>query len=330
MKITAFGVNKEEQYFFEKLAEEKNFELVMTADWAAADNLELAAGSNAISTMQTGAYDEPLFKKMAELSIPLLALRNVGTDNIDFVAAKKYGIQISNVPTYSPATIAEFVVMTMLRLLRRTKEMDRAIEAGQLLQAQKMTGRTLRDETVGVIGTGHIGFTAAELLHNMGAKIIAFDAFPKKDAPEWLQYADSLEELLQQASIVTLHVPGIKENDHLLNAERLALLPQGAIVINTGRGNLVDTDALIAELKSGQLAGAGIDTFEYESNIEQEIQSGGQPLEPHYLQLQKMDNVIITPHIAYHSMKAVEKMVAISVDNIFSYAKQGETLNPVQ
>lgn len=330
MKITAFGVNKEEKYYFEKLAQTKNFELVQTPEWVTADNIELAAGSDAISTMQTGAYDEPLFKKMADLQIPLLALRNVGTDNIDFAAARKYNIQISNVPSYSPATIAEFVVMTMLRLLRKTKKMDRAIEAGQLVSAQKMTGRTLRDETVGVIGTGHIGFTTAELLHNMGAKIIAFDAFPKKDAPDWLQYVDSLEDLLKQVSLVTLHVPGLKENDHLLNADRLALLPQDAIVVNTGRGNLIDTDALIAELQMKRLAGAGIDTFEYEADIEREIQSGEQPQESHYLALQEMDNVIITPHIAYHSMKAVENMVGISVDNIFSYVEQGTTINPVK
>ncbi|WP_164506918.1 NAD(P)-dependent oxidoreductase [Lapidilactobacillus bayanensis] len=330
MKITAFGVNQEEQYFFEKLAFEKSFELVLTAEWVTADNVVLAAGSDAISTMQTGAYDEALFKKMAALNIPLLALRNVGTDNIDFAAAKKYGIKISNVPSYSPATIAEFVVLTALQLLRRTKEMGRAIEAGQLIQAQKMTGRTLFNETFGVIGTGHIGFTTAELLHNMGVKVVAFDAFPKKDAPEWLHYTNSLEELLQQANLVTLHVPGIKENDHLLDAERLALLPQDALVINTGRGNLIDTDALIAALETKHLAGAGIDVFEYEADIEREIQSGGQPLEPHYLKLQSMPNVIITPHIAYHSMKAVEKMVANSVDNIFSYVQQGTPLNPVE
>lgn len=328
MKITAFGVNREEEQFFKQLSKTKDFELVMVQEWATAANLDQAAGSAALSTMQTGDYDEPFFEKMAELNIPLLALRNVGTDNIDFAAAKKYGIQISNVPSYSPTTIAEFVAMMMLDLLRRTKEMALAINAGQLVAAQKMTGRTLQSQTVGVIGTGHIGFATAELLHQMGAKIIAFDAYPRQDAPEWLQYTTTLEELLQQANIVTLHVPGIKENDHLLNQERLALLPQDAIVINTGRGNLIDTDALIAALESQHLAGAGIDVFEYEAEIEREIQNGEQPQEPHYLKLQAMPNVMLTPHIAYHSMQAVEKMVENSVANIFNYVENGVAINP--
>ncbi|MFD1466154.1 NAD(P)-dependent oxidoreductase [Lapidilactobacillus mulanensis] len=330
MKITAFGVNQTEKFFLEKLAGEQQFELNIVEAWASAANLDLAAGSLAISTLQTGPYDEALFAKMAALDIRLLALRNVGTDNVDFAAAKKYGIQVSHVPSYSPNTLAEFVVMNAMRLLRRTKEMDLATAAGELTAAQKMVGRQLSAQVVGVVGTGHIGFETARLLHQIGAKVVAFDPHPSEDSPEWLTYAANIEELLSQVNIVTLHVPGIKANDHLLNAQRIALLPDNAIIINTGRGNLIDTDALIAALRAGKLSGVAIDTFEYEAEIEAQIQAGQQPSEPHYLQLQQMPNVIMTPHIAYHSLGAVENMVKISIDNIFNFAKNGSPINRVE
>lgn len=330
MKITAYGVNQTETTFLQQLAQERGFELTLVKEWASAENLDLAAGSAAINSLQTGPYDEPLFAKMAALHIPLLALRNVGTDNVDFAAAKKYGIQISNVPVYSPETIAEFVLMSALRLLRRSKEMDLAISAGELNPAKKMVGRQLSTQVVGVVGTGHIGYTVATLMHQIGAEVIAYDAYPRKDAPDWLHYQSSLEILLQHADVLTLHVPGLKANDHLLNAERLAMLPDDAIVINTGRGNLIDTAALINALNSGKLAGAAIDTFEFESTIEDQIQSGQAPSESHYLQLQDMPNVIMTPHIAYHSLGAVENMVKIAIDNIFSFTQDGSLINPVE
>ena len=183
---------------------------------------------------------------------------------------------------------------------------------------------------MGVVGTGHIGYTVATLMHQIGAEVIAYDAYPRKDAPDWLHYQSSLETLLQRADVLTLHVPGLKANDHLLNAERLAMLPDDAIVINTGRGNLIDTAALINALNSGKLAGAAIDTFEFESTIEDQIQSGQAPSESHYLQLQDMPNVIMTPHIAYHSLGAVENMVKIAIDNIFSFTQDGSLINPVE
>ncbi|WP_125766824.1 NAD(P)-dependent oxidoreductase [Lapidilactobacillus wuchangensis] len=330
MKITAYGVRPEEKLWLQQLAESAGFELVQTSAWLTADNVALAQGSCGISAFQTLPYDQAIFAQMAALQIPVLAIRNVGTDNIDLASAAHYGIQISNVPSYSPAAIAEFVVLSALELLRRVPAMTKLVAQDKLAAVQILVGRELNQQTVGVVGTGHIGLLAAKTFHNFGAKVIAFDAFPRADKPDWLSYTADLPTLLKQSQIVTLHVPGIKANDHLLNADTLKLLPQGAVVINTARGNLIDTAALYAALQSDQIGGAAIDTYEFEAQIERASEQQQPITAPYYHELAALDNVLLTPHIAYHTDVAVQNMVQGSVANILNYQSHQQLLNPVK
>lgn len=329
MKITAYGVRPEEQPWLAQLAATEGFELVQTSAWLTGDNVDLARGSVGISAFQTLPYDQTVFAKMAALQIPVLAIRNVGTDNLDLDSAAQHGILVSNVPSYSPAAIAEFVVLSALQLLRQVPATMALVGQDKLAAVQSLVGRELNQQTVGVVGTGHIGLLAAQTFHNFGAKVIAYDAFPRADKPAWLSYTADLATLLQQSQIVTLHVPGIKANDHLLNATTLNLLPAGALVINTARGNLIDTAALLAALKSGQVGGAAIDTYEFEAQIERASEHQQAITAPYYHELLALNNVILTPHIAYHTDVAVQNMVQGSVANILNYQRHQQLLNPV-
>lgn len=330
MKITAYGVSAEERRIFEKWqATHPDVTLQLLPDWLAADNVALAAGSLGISAFQTGQYDAALFEKMARLQIPVLAIRNVGTDNIDFPAAAQAGIQISNVPSYSPAGIAEYVVALALQLLRRLPEVTTLVADDQLLTARGLTGRELNRQTVGVVGFGHIGQLTAKLFHQMGARVLAYDAYYHGAEPTWLRLMPDLPSLLAESNLVTLHVPGVPANQHLLNATNLALLPAEALVINTARGNLIDTPALIAALKKGALGGAAIDTFEREDQIEPAVQQQRPIIDALYRELLALPNVLVTPHIAYHTNVAVENMVQDSLANLLAYASNGQLQTPV-
>lgn len=330
MKITAYGVRPEEQPWLTKIAQKNNFELIQTAAWLTADNVDLARGSIGISAFQTLPYSAAVFAKMAALKIPVLAIRNVGTDNLDLASADREGIEVSNVPVYSPAAIAEFVVLSALQLLRQAPATTRLVAQDQLAEVQNLVGGELNQQTIGVIGTGHIGLLAAKTFHNFGARVLAYDAFPRTDQPDWLEYVADLPTLLAQSQIVTLHVPGIKANDHLLDARALARLPKGALVINTARGNLIDTSALLAALTTGQICGAAIDTYEFENQIERASESHQPITAPYYHDLLAMSNVILTPHIAYHTDVAVQNMVQGSLANILNYQAAKQLLNPVK
>ncbi|WP_261806207.1 NAD(P)-dependent oxidoreductase [Lapidilactobacillus luobeiensis] len=330
MKITAFGVSQEERLIFEKWAQtHPEVELRLVTEWLTATNVTLAAGSIGVSAFQTGQYDAALFEKMAALALPVLAIRNVGTDNIDFAAAARYKIQISNVPSYSPAGIAEYVVTLALQLLRRMPEVERLVATDQLLAARALTGRELSQQTVGVVGFGHIGQLTAKLFHQMGARVLAFDAYYHGAEPTWLRLLPDLPSLLAESNLVTLHVPGVAANRYLLNATNLALLPEQALVINTARGNLIETPALIAALRSGALAGAAIDTFELEDQIEPAVQQRQPISDPLYRELSALPNVLVTPHIAYHTNVAVVNMVQDSLANLLAYACNGQLQTPV-
>jgi D-lactate dehydrogenase len=252
----------------------------------------------------------------------------VGTDNIDMTAMKQYGIRLSNVPAYSPAAIAEFALTDTLYLLRNMGKVQAQLQAGDYEKAGTFIGKELGQQTVGVMGTGHIGQVAIKLFKGFGAKVIAYDPYPMKgDHPDF-DYV-SLEDLFKQSDIIDLHVPGIEQNTHIINEAAFNLMKPGAIVINTARPNLIDTQAMLSNLKSGKLAGVGIDTYEYETEDLLNLAKHGSFKDPLWDELLGMPNVVLSPHIAYYTETAVHNMVYFSLQHLVDFLTKGETSTEV-
>ncbi|WP_461224593.1 D-2-hydroxyacid dehydrogenase [Lacticaseibacillus suihuaensis] len=328
MKIITYGAHDDELTYMAQWQARTGHTLDIHKAPATVANLAWAAGYDGINLLQTTPVTRAMFERIAALGIRYVTIRNVGTDNIDLVAARELGVHLANVPAYSPNAIAEFAVTATLTLLRRLGESQAALNAGDYLQATKFIGRELAQQTVGVIGAGRIGREAIRLFAAFGAKVLAYDPHPVQDASLACRYVD-LPALLAQSTVVDLHVPGIAANDHLIDAAALAAMPQGALLINTARGNLVDTQALIAALEAGHIGGAGIDTYENESANLLALHDQGRFEDAQWERLRALPNVLLTPHIAYHTETAVQNMVDFSLNYLVEFLTTGTTATEV-
>lgn len=222
--------------------------------------------------------------------------------------AQAVGISVETV-AYSPDSVADYTLMLMLMAVRHAKSTVSRAQAHDY-RLNDVRGRELRDMTVGVVGTGRIGAAVVDRLRGFGCRVLANDRFPKTSA----EYVP-LDELLQQSDIVTLHTPLNADTHHLLNRQRIEQMRHGAFIINTGRGSLLDTDALLVGLEGRQLGGAALDVVEGEEGVfysdhrRQTIES------QLFLRLQRLPNVLITPHTAYYTDHALHDIVELTLIN---------------
>ncbi|USS92489.1 D-2-hydroxyacid dehydrogenase [Fructobacillus americanaquae] len=324
MKVFAYGIRDDEKPALEDW-EKKNPDVTVgyTQELLTPETAQLAKGSDSAVVYQQLDYTKETLTALAEVGVKNLSLRNVGTDNVDFDAAKELGFNVSNVPVYSPNAIAEHSMIQLSRLLRRTKPMDAKVAKHDLRWAPTI-GREMRMQTVGVIGTGNIGRKAINILKGFGAKVIAYDKFPNKELQEEGLYVDSLDDLYAQADAISLYVPGVPENHHLINKDSIAKMKDGVVLVNVSRGNLMDIDAVIDGLNSGKVSDFAMDVYENEVGLFNEDWSGKEFPDPKIADLIARDNVLVTPHIAFYTTKAVDEMVHQSFDAAVAFAK-GET-----
>jgi len=247
----------------------------------------------------TEPLTEEVFKKLHHLKA--ISRCGAGLDNVDVGAARKHGIAVKAIPDAPTQAVAELTVALILNVLRRINLMDKQVRSGAW---SKEMGRLLSGKIVGIIGLGRIGKRAAELLRPFEVKILASE--PKPDR-KWVKEnkvrLTSLEELLRESDVVTLHIPYTEENRNLINAGRLRIMKRGAILINTSRGGLVDEDALYHALKSGHLGGAALDAME---------------TEPYHGPLKELDRVILTPHIGSYALEARLQMEMEAAKNLIN------------
>jgi D-3-phosphoglycerate dehydrogenase len=247
------------------------------------------------------AGTEPLTEEVLRQLPDLKAISRCGTglDNVDVGAARKRRIAVRTTPDAPTQAVAELTVALILNVLRRINFMDRQVRSGAW---SKEMGRLLSGKTVGIIGLGRVGRRVTKLLRYFGVKILASEPKPDKKWAEKNKVGlTSLEELLRESDIVTLHIPYTKQNRNLINAKGLKIMKRGAILINTSRGGLVDEDALYQALKSGHLGGAALDAME---------------IEPYRGPLKELDSVILTPHIGSYALEARVQMEIEAAKNL--------------
>lgn len=314
MKIIAYGIREDERPYVENWQwANPDVELVCTDKLLDVESAELAAGCDGVVAYQQKSYSADLLKRLHEMNIHNLSLRNVGVDNIDAEAAVKYGFKITNVPIYSPAAIAEFGVTQLLNLLRRTKEFQNKFAKRDYRWAPNIASE-LNQQTVGIVGAGHIGRVMAHICRGFGARVMVYNHRPKPDLVKAGVFTDSLDELYKESTVISLHVPAVKSTYHMLNRDAFAKMQKGVLIVNMSRGSLIDEQDLIAALDSGQVGGAALDVLEDETKIFNKDMANQPSNYPAFDDLNQRENVLITPHTAFYTDEAVRNMVEQSLD----------------
>lgn len=293
----------------------------------------LAEVSDAQAEVLCSFIDAPI--GTAELdrfpALKLIATRSTGYDHIDLATAHTRSIAVANVPFYGEQTVAEFAFALLLALSRRVIDADERVRETGTFSPTGLRGFDLAGKTIGVVGTGHIGAHMIKMAQGFGMKVVGFDAYPNQELSHTLDFPYlSLNELLATSDIVTLHVPYNTETHHLINREHINNFKKGSYLINTARGAVIETEALIEGLKNGIIAGAGLDVLEEEGELadqnlkgkEREIIEGDHYLINH-------PRVIVTPHCAFNTTEAVERILDTTIENIVHF-KNGLPTNLVK
>lgn len=324
MKIYVYGVYEDERpYFAEWKKEHPEVQVDMTTDFLTAQSAAQAKGSDGVVVFQQTPYTREALEKLAENGITKMSLRNVGVDNLDHQAASELGFQVTNVPVYSPAAIAEFSVTQALNLLRRTKEFSQKMARGNYKWAPTM-GQEMNQQVVGIIGTGNIGKTAAKIFAGFGAKVLAYSRHQNPELDGIVEYV-SLEKLYRRATLISLYLPHVPATDKMLNKAAFAMMQPGTMIVNTARGPLIDEQALIEALDSGQVGGAALDVLTDETKLFNQDFQGKKVSYPVFENLDRRPNVLITPHIAFYTDQAIKNMVKMSMSANLDLIKTGSS-----
>jgi len=312
--ITIYGCGLDEAVLFRELAPRLGILPTVTEAAVSQANTDLAFGNRCISIGHKAHITNATLLALSETGVRYISTRSIGYNHIDLNYAASVGIAVENV-AYSPDSVADYTLMLMLMAIRHAKSVIRRAEVHDY-RLSDVRGKELRDLTIGVIGTGRIGAAVIDRLGGFGCRILAHDKRPGT-AAEYLP----LDELLPQSDVVTLHTPLDAETHHLLDRRRIEQMKHGAFIVNTGRGSLLDTDALVAALESGRLGGAALDVLEGEEGFFY-ADCARKPLEDTaLLRLGRLPNVIISPHTAFYTDHALRDTVENSIANCLKFER---------
>ena len=312
MKLFVYSYREfDEAEFFQKFAEKYQVELGICHDAPTMENAYLAEGYPYVSIITT-KIDEELMNRFHALGVKMISTRTIGYDHIDLEAARKCGISVGNV-TYSPECVADYTVMLMLMSIRKMKRIMQREEINDF-SLPGIQGKEMPNFTVGVLGTGRIGRAVIRDISGFGCKIYAYDQYENDEVKKYAQYV-SLDEIYEKCDMITLHMPLTEENMHLINAEAIQKMQDGVVLINTARGGLIDTKALIDGLESGKIGAAGLDVIEDEFGMYYFDRKSDILSKRDLYILRGFPNVIVTPHMAFYTDQAVSDMVKHSIES---------------
>lgn len=326
MKIAFFSTQSYDREYFTRY--NQDHELVFFEAALNTDTVALAKGCNAVCAFVNDQVTAPVLEALAAQGIKLVALRSAGYNNVDLPAAKATGISIVRVPAYSPYAVAEHAVALILTLNRKTHKAYNRVREGNF-SLEKLTGFDLHGKTVGVIGTGKIGQLFSDIMLGFGCTVLAFDIFADKELErKGVEYLP-LVKLLPRCNIISLHCPLNDQTRHIINAQTLSMMKPGAMLINTGRGALIDSAAVVDALKSKHLGYLGIDVYEQEEklffhNLSEEIIE-----DDTIMRLVSFPNVLITAHQGFFTDEALSQIAQVTLHNITEFEKGNDLENMV-
>ena len=331
-KIAFFETEEWEEHYIRESALQ-DYDLEIFRERLTEEDVQAVNDAEIVSVFIYSTVNKDVLEKLPRLR--MIATRSTGYDHIDIEQCKKRGITVSNVPYYGENTVAEHAFGLVLSLSRkiykavlRTSRLDFSLES--------LKGFDLKNRTIGVVGAGRIGLHVVRIAKGFGMDVLVYDVRQEQLLAEVLGFTYvSFEELLQRSDVISLHVPLNKATYHLINRDNIHLIKKGAVLVNTARGSIVDTEALLSALDQGILSGAGLDVFEGEESIKEETALLAQAMPRDKMReiilsyaLLHRENVVITPHIAFYSEEALHRIMETTEANILGFLK-GESQNVV-
>jgi len=330
LKVVCYGVRKNEVEFFQRL-NKYNYKLYLIEDLLNHENVDTAKGMDAVVLRGNCLADEQNINKMKEYGVKYLFTRTVGYNHIDLQAAADCDMHVARVPSYSPNAIAELSLTLAMSLLRHTAYTTNRTANKDFTVDGVMFSKEIRNCKVGILGTGKIGLTEAKLFKGLGAEVLGYDLFPSDEAKKHVTFME-LDDLLKESDIVSIHVPYFPgKNDKMINADFIAKMKDGAILINTARGELQDNEAILEALQSHKLEGFATDVFANEASIFfQKFDGKKKNLDPTVKALVDLyPRVLVTPHVGSNTDEALSNMIETSFENLNDMITLGTTHNAI-
>jgi len=318
MKVTVFSAHQFEIPFLNS-ANKQRYQLKFLDAYLSEDTATLAAGSDCIAIFSGDLASADVLRQLKNQGVRFIALGSAGFNHIDLEMAKKLGFKVANVPRYSPHAIAEHTVGLMLALNRKIVRADSRVKELNF-SLDGLTGFDMNGKTVGIVGLGNIGKVLAKILHGFGCKLLGFDL--QKDQKLVREYGleyVTVDELCKSSDIISLHVPLNQDTHYLINEKRLNDMKTGVMLINTSRGGLVDTKAVIDAMKSGKIGFLGLDVYEEEKGLFFEDHSEDILQDDVIARLLTFKNALITSHQAFLTTNALEKIAETTIESISSW-----------
>lgn len=310
MKLFVYSYREfDEAEYFQKFAKEYGVDLGITTEAPTPENAHLVKGYDYVSIITT-KIDRDLMQKFHEYGVKMISTRTIGYDHVDLEAAAEFGIHVSNV-SYSPECVADYTVMLMLMSIRKMKRIMQREEINDF-SLPGIQGKELPNFTVGVLGTGRIGRSVIRDLSGFGCRIYAYDKYENEEVKKYAEYAD-LDTIYSSCDLITLHMPLMDDNYHLIDAGAVSRMKDGVVIVNTARGGLIDTKALIDGIESGKIGAAGLDVIEDEFGMYYYDRKSDVLSKRDLYILRGFPNVIVTPHMAFYTDQAVSDMVKNSM-----------------
>jgi D-lactate dehydrogenase len=326
MKLAFFSTQSYDKIYFNEVNVNYGYELIYFEASLNARTAVLAEGCDAVCIFVNDKADGVTLKNLHDMGIYNVVLRCAGFNQVDLEAAKTLGMNVLRVPAYSPEAVAEHAVALILTLNRKTHKAYNRVREGNF-SLERLTGFNLNGKTVGTIGLGKIGLAFAKIMHGFGCKTIAYDPF-EVEVPDYIQLVNK-EDLLQRSDVISIHCPLNEQTRHLINKANLDKMKNGAMLINTSRGAVVNTADAIEALKSGQLGYLGIDVYEQEENLFFRDLSESLIPDDQILRLMSFPNVLITAHQAFLTLEALTEIAETTLKNLQNIAAGNTTVNSV-
>lgn len=322
MKLAFYSTQTYDRDYFTRL--NPGYEISFFETDLSEKTVNLLSGEIVVCVFVNDKLSAPVIQALEEKGVRLIALRCAGYNNVDLAAAQKAGIAVVRVPAYSPHAVAEHAVAMILTLNRKTHKAYNRIREGNF-SLDRLTGFDLFEKKVGVIGMGKIGTVFAQIMHGFGCKVLAYDLYPSPDWEKRGWVNADLETVFKESDIISLHCPLTDNTRHLINQKTIHSMKRGVMIINTGRGALIDTSAVIHSLKTGRIGYLGMDVYEQEEQLFFRDLSENIIQDDQIMRIMSFPNVLVTAHQAFFTDEALAEISRVTYGNIASFEK-GEPL----
>lgn len=328
MKILFFSSKKYDQDFFTITNEKYGFELKFIEVPLNKNTAILANGFDAVCVFVNDFVSADVLKVLSEQGVHLIALRCAGYNNVDLKAAENLDIKVVRVPAYSPYSVAEHTLALILTLNRKTHRAYNRVKEGNFA-LNGLMGFDLHGKTVGLIGLGKIGLVTAKILKGFGCRVIGFDIVESEEYQQIGIEKTSLDKIYSESDIISLHCPLTPDTHHIINEDTISKMKKGVMLINTSRGALIDSMAVIAALKKEQISYLGLDVYEEEADLFFEDLSNKVIQDDVFMRLLSFNNVLITGHQAFFTSNALQNIADVTLQNISDYNNKKRLVNEV-